>query len=286
MTSSQITPHRAAKTQVSLPGAVLAALRAEPADPIGAAALLVPGYTGSKEDFAPLIDPLTGAGLAVLAIDLPGQYESPGPREEQDYLPRSVGRTIAALVAELAANGDRVLLLGHSYGGLVCRGAVLDGAPVAGLTLLGSGPGALPDGERRARIDAAEPIMRAQGIEVVQQLREAVDGIAEPPELAELLRTRFLRSTPSGLLGMATALRTEPDLVDELAAALSARDIPCLVAFGENDDAWPVSVQREMANRLGAEVAVVPDSAHSPNTENPGSLLDVLLTTWKGWLAG
>lgn len=285
MTASQITPHNATKVDVRVAGAVLATLRAEPAEPVGAIALLVPGYTGSKEDFAPLIDHLTEVGLRVLAIDLPGQHESPGPDDEQHYLPDSVGRTVAALVAELAASGDRVLLLGHSYGGLVCRVAMLAGAPVAGLTLLGSGPSALPNGERRARIDAAEPIMRTQGIEVVQQLRESIDGIAEPPELAELLRSRFLRSTPAGLLGMATALRTEPDRVDELAAALRARDVPCLVAFGENDDAWPVATQREMARRLGAQVAVVPDSAHSPNTENPDGLLDVLLRTWKGWLS-
>jgi pimeloyl-ACP methyl ester carboxylesterase len=285
VTASQISPHGATKIDVRAAGAVLAALRAEPDEPIGAAALLVPGYTGSKEDFAPLIDPLAAAGLSVLAVDLPGQYESPGPEDEQDYLPDSVGGTLAALVADLAANGDRVLLLGHSYGGLVCRAAVLAGAPVAGLTLLGSGPEALPHGERRARIDAAEPIMRTKGIEAVQQLRELIDGIAEPPELAELLRTRFLRSTSAGLLGMATALRTEPDRVGELAEVLSERGIPCLVAFGEDDDAWPVAAQREMASRLGAEVAMVPRAVHSPNTENPDSLLDVLLTTWRGWLA-
>lgn len=284
MTASQITPHRASKIDLRVGDAVLAALRAEPADPI-AVALLVPGYTGSKEDFAPLIDPLADAGFSVLAIDLPGQHESPGPQEEHDYLPDSVGRTVAELVRELSSGGDRVLLLGHSYGGLVCRVAMLAGAPVAGLTLLGSGPSALPEGERRARIDAAEPIMREQGIEVVQALREAVDGIAEPPELAALLRSRFLRSTPAGLLGMATGLRTEPDRVDDLAAVLHATNVPCLVAFGENDDAWPVATQREMALRLGAEVAVVPRAAHSPNTENPDALVDVLLTTWKGWLA-
>jgi pimeloyl-ACP methyl ester carboxylesterase len=271
--------------QVTLPGAELVALRAQPSAPLGAVAVLVPGYTGSKEDFSPLLNPLCGAGLSVLALDLPGQYESPGPPSEQDYHPDPLGRTVAALVAELAAGGDRVLLLGHSYGGLVCRSAVLAGAPVTGLTLLDSGPGALPQGQRRALIDATEPVLRTEGIETVQRLLEARDGIAKPPELAALLRARFLRSSTAGLLGMATGLRTEPDRVTELATALRTHAIPCLVVFGESDDAWPVAVQREMATRLGAAVAMIPDAAHSPSTDNPHALLDVLLPTWMGWLA-
>ncbi|MGH3947047.1 MAG: alpha/beta fold hydrolase [Pseudonocardiaceae bacterium] len=284
MTAAQITSHGATRVHVRVPGTTLAALRAEPPNPVGAVAVLVPGYTGSKEDFAPLLDPLRSAGLSVLAVDLPGQYESPGPHREQDYHPGPLGRTLAALVADLAADEDRVLLLGHSYGGLVSRSAVLAGAPVNGLTLLDSGPGGLPQGERRALLDATEPIMRAEGIEAVQRLRETRDGIAEPPELAALLRARFLRSSTAGLLGMATGLRTEPDRVPELAIALRTGGIPCLVAFGESDDAWPVPVQRDMAARLGAEVAVVPGARHSPNTENPDALLDALLPTWRRWL--
>jgi pimeloyl-ACP methyl ester carboxylesterase len=284
VTASQISPHGATPVLTRVHDTALAGLRTEPDEPIGAVALLVPGYTGSKEDFAPLLDPLTAAGLRVLAVDLPGQHESAGSHREQDYHPSRLGRTVAALAAELAAAGDRVLLLGHSYGGLVARSAVLAGAPIAGLTLLGSGPGALPAGLRRARIDDAEPVLRAQGIAAVQRLIEARDGVVEPPELAALLRSRFLASTPAGLLGMADALRTEPDRVAELARALRARGIPSLVAFGEADDAWPVAVQREMAARLGAEVVEVPGASHSPNTENPAALLDALLPIWRRWL--
>lgn len=286
MRAAQLTPHSASRVRLTVPGAPLAALHAEPADPLGAMAVLLPGYTGSKEDFSALLDPLCATGLSVLALDLPGQYESPGPSREEDYYPDPLGRTVAALVARLAVGGERVLLLGHSYGGLVARSAVLTGAPVTGLTLLGSGPGALPEGQRRALLEAAEPVLRAEGIEAVQRLAEVQERIAaEPPELAALLRARFLRSSRTGLLGMARSLRTEPDRVAELAAALRTAAIPCLVAFGESDNAWPVAVQRDMAARLGAEVAVIPGAAHSPNTENPQALLDALLPIWRRWLA-
>jgi pimeloyl-ACP methyl ester carboxylesterase len=46
-----------------------------------------------------------------------------------------------------------------------------------------------------------------------------------------------------------------------------------------------VPVQRDMAARLGAEMALIHDAAHSPAIENPQALLDVLLPTWMAWLA-
>lgn len=255
-------------------------------------ALLVPGYTGSKEDFAPLLDPITDAGMDAIAIDMPGQFESGGPDYEEAYLPGTLGMVIAELVGKLAAEGNQVLLLGHSYGGLVARGAVLAGAPVAGLTLMGSGPGELPDGVRRQTLDLGEPAMRQYGIEAAQLLREQLDAISPPrpggppsPELAALLRERFVRSRPAALLGKARALRSEPDLVSSLSRNLHTRGIPCLVVCGEGDDAWPVSAQRDMADRLDADFAVIPAARHSPNTENPAELLATVLPTWRSWLA-
>lgn len=282
---AQLTPHGAKRVRVLLPTGPLAALQADPTHPAGAVAVLVPGYTGSKEDFAALLDPLCGAGLSVLAVDLPGQYESPGPPREQDYYPEPLGRTLTTLVRRLAAGGQRVLLLGHSYGGLVCRAAVLAGAPVSGLTLLDSGPAALPAGQRRALMDATEPVLRAEGVHAVAQLLQDRDGSVMPVELAALRRERLLRSTTAGLLGMAAALRNEPDRVAQLVAALRARAIPCLVVFGAADDVWPPPVQRAMASRLGAEVAMIPGAAHSPNAENPQGLINTLLPVWRRWLA-
>lgn len=281
---AQLTPHTAAVATVTVDGLPLAALWARPVDPVGAVALLVPGYTGSKEDFAALFDGLAAAGLEALAVDLPGQHESPGLPREQDHYPEPLGRIVASLVRDLAATGDRVLLLGHSYGGFVARSAVLSGAPVTGLTLLSTGPGALPAGPRRALLEAAEPVLRGEGAEAVLRLREAVEGTPEPPELAALLRARFLNSAPAALLGMAHRLRTESDRVAELAATLRTRRLPCLVVCGAADEAWPAPVQREMATRLGAPIAVLPGAGHSPNTEDPRALLHALLPVWHRWL--
>jgi pimeloyl-ACP methyl ester carboxylesterase len=288
---SQISPHRGSR--VDLPGRYgpIAALHARTSATGHPAptALLVPGYTGSKEDFAPLLDPITDAGLDAIAIDMPGQYESGGPDDEDAYLPAALGMVIAELVGKLAAEGNQVVLLGHSYGGLVARGAVLAGAPVAGLTLMDSGPGELPDGFRRQALDFGEPAMREHGIEAAQKLREQLDAMnpqpVTSPELRALLRERFVRSQPAALLGKARALRCEPDLVPSLARTLHGGGIPCLVVCGEGDDAWSVAAQRDMADRLDADYAVIPDARHSPNTENPAELLATLVPTWHSWLA-
>jgi pimeloyl-ACP methyl ester carboxylesterase len=287
-----MSPHGAERVDLQARYGPVAALRrraVEPSEP-RPTALLVPGYTGSKEDFAPLLDPIATAGFEAIAIDLPGQYESGGPDDESAYLPAALGAVLAELVGKLAAEGGPVMLLGHSFGGLVARAAVLAGAPTAGLTLMDTGPSELPDGLRRQLLDLGEPAMREHGIEAAQHMREQLDAM-DPPRpgqtaaLRELMRQRFLRSRPAALLGKARALRTEPDLVSSLARTLHTSGIPCLVVCGEHDDAWPVSTQRDMAERLDADFAVIRVAAHSPNVENPAELLDTLLPTWRSWLA-
>jgi pimeloyl-ACP methyl ester carboxylesterase len=288
---NQLSPHRARR--VDLPGKYgpIAALqiKARRAGPQAPVALLMPGYTGSKEDFAPLLDPISDEGFDAIAIDLPGQYESMGPDDESAYLPSSLGLVVADLVAKLNADGHQVLLLGHSYGGLVARAAVLAGARIVGLTLVDSGPAELPQGWRRQALDIGEPAIRQYGMEAALKLRDTLDAnnpawVAHPPQLKAFLRTRFMRSSPAGLLGMAHGLRTEPDLVGALARTLQTTGAQSLVMCGEGDDAWPVSAQRDMADRLDADFAVIRNARHSPNTENPEELLYTLIPTWRTWL--
>jgi pimeloyl-ACP methyl ester carboxylesterase len=283
----QLTPTSAART--TLPGALgrLAALRAD-ASPAAGTVVLLPGYTGSKEDFSPILDPLAAAGFTALALDLPGQFESDGPDDEGAYAPLRLGEVVADVITPLAQRGP-VVLLGHSFGGLVARGAVLSGAPVAGLILLCSGPGAFRSGERLRSLRAGEPIIRAHGKAAVYDSTVSTGRAARktvPADVAELLRRRFLASTRAGLLGMGAALQHEPDRVDELHNRLSARPAPAAVIAGRDDDAWPLTEQRSMAVRLGTELVVIDDTEHSPAVENPAGLLAVLLPLLRAWTGG
>src|ERR1700753_3398710 len=89
--------------------AVLDALPAAGPCELGTA-LLVPGYTGSKEDFTALLGALSAAGRRVVALDLRGQYQTPGPDDPDAYDPAALGADVAALLDATGA----VHLLGHS----------------------------------------------------------------------------------------------------------------------------------------------------------------------------
>ena len=101
---------------------------------------MVAGYTGSKEDFAPLLRPLAEAGYRVIALDQRGQYESPGPDDPARYTVAELASDVLAVAAVLREEyGEPLHLVGHSFGGLVCRAAVLaDPTAFTTFTLLGS----------------------------------------------------------------------------------------------------------------------------------------------------
>ena len=240
--------------------------------------LLVPGYTGSKEDFAPLFEPLAAAGFAGTAMDLPGQYESPGSADPADYTPDALARAVREVAASI---GPRVHLLGHSFGGLVARAAVI-AAPgaYASLVLMCSGPSAIGGG-RRSLVEQLEPVLAAGGMAAVYaagvaSARAEPGYVGPPPALAAFLEERFLSSSPVMLRGMGLAIRAEPDRVAELAAVAP----PTLVLHGADDDAWTPSVQAEMAVRLGAEHVVIDGAAHSPAVENPADTAAALIRFW------
>jgi pimeloyl-ACP methyl ester carboxylesterase len=275
---SQIAVSATARARrLDTPAGPLALLDTGPAGTAGTA-LFVPGYTGSKEDFLPLLDPLARAGWRAVAMDQRGQFESPGVDDPAAYSTEALARDVLAVVADL---GPPVHLVGHSFGGLVGRAAVI-AAPLsfASLVLLCSGPAAI-GGARQQRIEVLRPLLEQGGMAAVYAGMERLAAgdpkwREAPQELRDFLRRRFLASSPVGLQGMAEALTSEPDRVEELRAT----GVPVLVAHGAGDDAWSPATQARMAERLGARHAVIPDSAHSPAVENTPELLRVLLAFW------
>jgi pimeloyl-ACP methyl ester carboxylesterase len=254
----------------------IAVLRGGGAD--GLPVLLVPGYTGSKEDFAPLFGPLAAAGFAVTAMDLPGQYESPGGNDLAGYTPDVLARAVHEVAAAI---GPRVHLLGHSFGGLVARAAVIaEPGAYLSLVLMCSGPSAI-GGDRRLLIEQLEPVLATSGMAGVYAASIAASrtqaGYVEPAAaLAAFLEKRFVAGAPAMLEGMGAAIRAESDRVAELAAVAP----PILVLHGADDDAWPPEVQAQMAVRLHAEHVVIAGAAHSPAVENPPDTAAALVRFW------
>ncbi len=275
--TSPLETGAAARITFDIPGGPIAALQAGASG--GEPVLLVPGFTGTKEDFSPILGMLADAGYHVTSIDMRGQFESPGHGDATAYTVDSLGADLCAVASQL---GRRVHVVGHSFGGLVARAAIL-GQPeaFASLILLDSGPAGL-NGGRRARMDLLRPVLATHGMTAVYDAMEALSSaepgyVAKPPAVADFLRRRFLAGDPAMLLGMGEALLNEADRVDDLAST----GLKLLVVCGVNDDAWTPQIQARMAQRLGAPYVAVPDAAHSPAVENPRPTAEAFVSFWQ-----
>ncbi|MBC6459760.1 alpha/beta fold hydrolase [Actinomadura sp. HBU206391] len=244
-------------------------------------ALLVPGYTGSKEDFIAVLHTLARAGRRrVIAVDMRGQYETPGGDDPEDYTCTELGADIMALLDVLGP--DRVHLVGHSFGGLVCRETVIsDPTRVASFTLMSSGPAAV-GGASAENAHALRAALPELGTEQIWALKLGPDAVAKgvPAEVVAFLRDRMLKNSTSGLIGMAQEILSCADRVDELAKVAHDAGRPILVIYGEDDNAWSPRVQAAMADRLAAEKIVIPGAAHSPAVEAPETTASALTAFW------
>ncbi|MCX4764812.1 alpha/beta fold hydrolase [Streptomyces sp. NBC_01275] len=249
-------------------------------------ALLLPGFTGSKEDFHLLHEPLAARGYRTVAVDGRGQNESDGPEsDESPYAQEELARDVLAQTETLTASlgPDTPLhLVGHSLGGQIARAAVLlDHSPFASFTLIASGPAEISDSQKQ-RVKLLQDALAALTMPEVWQAilamgpPEEVGGPARGFGGVEQLRLRWLNHKPAQLLTTGRQLCAEPNRVAELAAV----PLPFHVLSGARDDTWPVTVLDDMAVQLRAHRTVVPGAEHSPNLDQPLPTAHALADYW------
>ncbi|MFD5765095.1 alpha/beta fold hydrolase [Streptomyces sp. NPDC127049] len=244
--------------------------------------LLLPGYTGSKEDFLALLGPLSEAGFRAVAVDGRGQNESYGPRGRAAYRRRALA--LDAVAQAMALGDGPVHLLGHSFGGLVARSAaVLAPRAFRSLTLLSSGPGRVARAQR-IRIRALRAGHALLAKERVWRTTRWLDSRGEEPdeavdsvEVTGFLRRRWMLTKVAQLSGAGRLLLRDPDGPAELAGLA----LPVHLAYGSDEMVWPPGELAAVAARTGAHHTVVAGAGHSPNVSHPRELAERLTAFWE-----
>ncbi len=271
-----VLPVGAVADRVRVPSGELA--RISLGDPAAPRVLLVPGVTGSKEDFILMMPLLARAGYHVEAIDLAGQYESADAGPEHLYPPRSsydYALFVDDVVAVLEQGGMPAHLLGYSFAGTVAQLVTVSRPDlVASLTLLSCPP---QPGQGFRGIKRLGPFTglatgRVGAALMIWGVRQNLTHV--PPKRLRFVRHRFDFTRRQSVRDIIELMMHAPDV----RARLAALDIPKLVATGEHD-LWPLRLYEECAEAISATIAVY-RTGHSPCETTPHQLCRDLLALW------
>ena len=255
--------------RVLIQGEELAAILYQPKS-VKAEVVLVHGFTGSKEDFILIAEFLAANGFKVLTFDNRGQHESAYSKRSDGYSMASLGRDVVEISRHYGLKKPH--LLGHSFGGLIAQQAVvLHPETWSSLTLMCSGPGG-----RDSWLN--EPQFKILSNETKEEIWERVlapDRLEHPR--FELLRKRWISSDAESTLIYRDHLIKQKSLIPQIASI----GIAAHVIYGENDDAWPLEDQNQMARDLKATLTVLPQCGHCPNEDNPPLTAKALAHFWE-----
>lgn len=239
-------------------------------DPAHPRVVLVPGATGSKEDFVLMLPLIAEAGYFVQSYDLAGNYESAeaGPAEGGVYdYPLFIDDMVAFLESGAPAH-----LLGYSFAGILAQIVVADRPElVRSLTLLTTPPDPGNSYRHVKRIGWMSTFLTPrQGAGLMVWGIVTNKNRVGPSRLA-FVRERFDLTRRSSVDDIVRLMKNAPDA----AAAVRASGVPSLVATSTHD-LWPVGRYALLAQRLGARLAVY-DTGHSPCETTPHQLVRDML---------
>lgn len=241
------------------------------------AVVMLHGVGGGKEAWAPQLDAIAEAGYFAAAWDAPG-YGASALIEPYDM--SGLARALERLIDSLAA--ARVVLMGHSMGGMVAQEA-LAAFPgrIAGLILSATSPAfGRADGawqraflaKRLAPLDAGKTLA-----DLAPALVAGMTGPDAEPAGVQLA-TEVMSRVPGDTYRKALHAIVCFDRRD----ALGSIRVPTLAIAGSRDANAPPAVMEMMAARIrGAEYRVLEGCGHLANLERPRAFNDIVLA----WLS-
>ena len=181
---------------------------------------------------------------------------------------------MAQTVSE-AAHGRPAIVLGNGYGGFIAlQMAIRHGGIASRLILADSGAAFSEPGREAFRTMAA--VTRSKGLSAITDVAMsrlfAAEFQAAHPELMADRRDAFLK-TNADVFCSGCAQLAELDLRPELDGVR----IPTLVMVGEQDEATPPPMSRELAAGLpDARLKIIPGCAHVPQLQAPTLFLEAI----------
>jgi len=186
-----------------------------------------------------------------------------------------VGDLIAVAEAWAGTSG-RVHLVGHSFGGIVARAAVVARPDLfASVTLFCSGRAVY---DWMNTLPILEPLPTGPGAREQVLRTYFPDMNFDEPGVgwAEFQRVRALDTASENLVGIARILsQLRPDT-----PALAATGVPVHVLYGDQDEVWPPAWYAEEASDLGARESVIRGGAHSAQLQFPRQWADLARAFW------
>ncbi len=249
-------------------------------DPSHPRVVLVPGVSGSKEDFVLMLPVLAEAGYYVQSFDLAGQYQSGAagpPRGEHYDYDLFVDDLIAFLEhGGTADGGAKAHVLGYSFAGTVAQLALVRRPDlIRSLTLLATPP---EPGNGFRGVRGLGPFTFLAGGRVGAALMTwgiRTNKNHVPPLRLDFVRMRFDFTSRRSMEDIIRLMKRAPDLRAEVAAS----PVPKLVAVGSHD-LWPTELHAQFAESIGARLVVYP-TGHSPCETAPRQLSRDMITLFE-----
>ncbi|WP_188262965.1 alpha/beta fold hydrolase [Azospirillum tabaci] len=231
--------------------------------------LLVHGLGGTSNVFGPQVGVLSRF-FQCIRPDLPGSGRSPADG------PLTIASLADAIEGVMDERGlDRVHLVGHSLGAIVCQHvAARRPNRVRSLALIG--PLHTPPDAARPVIRDRAAKARAEGMvgiaDAIVQAGTSADTKANRPEVATLVREILMRQDPEGYARTCEALAAaEPADVARIAC-------PTLLVTGDEDGTAPPTAVRALHRKIaGSSLRILDRCGHWTTFERPAEVNEALM---------